>query len=137
MHDFLRFYELLHTFTQTLVHRCRFAEKTVDVRLCPHDITVQADSPQRRRTVRWPEPQFVGRDGTLLAPRCTKTSGSQFAVGSTKVDCFPERMTSSGCSFIVSVVGRPASLPNNSVICFKRCWPLANAYEIDNFIDGR
>ena len=80
-------------------------EKTVDVRQCPDDVTVQANSPLRRRAVHWPEPEFMGRDGDMLESRCTKNSGAEFAVGSTKVDCFPAGMTAAGCSFIVKVVG--------------------------------
>ena len=80
-------------------------EKTVDVRRCPDDVTLQANSPLRRRAVQWLEPEFVGRDGSVLEWSCTKMSGSEFAVGSTKVDCFPAGMTAAGCSFIVSVVG--------------------------------
>lgn len=77
----------------------------MDVLECPSDVTLQANSPLRRRAVHWPEPEFVARDGTTLEWSCTKKNGSEFATGSTKVDCFPAGMTAAGCSFIVSVVG--------------------------------
>ena len=78
---------------------------TVDVRRCPDDVTLQANSPLRRRAVHWPAPEFIGRDGAMLESSCTKDSGAEFAVGSTKVDCFPDGMSSAGCSFRVNVVG--------------------------------
>ena len=86
--------------------KCVYTGKTVDVRRCPDDITLLADSPARRRTAHWPEPEFVGRDGSVLESRCTRTSGSPFEFGSTTVDCHPVGTTeAAGCSFTVSVVG--------------------------------
>ena len=84
---------------------CVCVEKTVEVVHCPSDVTLQANSPLRRRAVHWPEPEFVGRDGTNLEASCTKNNGTEFAIGFTKVDCFPARMRAEGCSFIVNVVG--------------------------------
>jgi len=79
----------------------------VDVRRCPADVTVQTDGPARRRAVNWLEPEFVGRDGAVLESRCTKVSGSEFALGATKVDCFAAGMAAAGCSFVITVVGTP------------------------------
>jgi len=94
-------------------------EKTVDVRRCPDDVTLRANSPQRRRAVHWPEPEFVGRDGAALESSCTKNSGTEFAVGSTKVDCFPAGMTAAGCSFVVNVVGMGVDV---AVKFTPNCW---------------
>jgi len=90
--------------------------KTVEVVSCPADVTLQANSALRRRAVHWPEPQFTGRDGARLESTCTKLSGSEFATGSTKVDCFASGITSTGCSFVVNVVGTMRRL-----LSFKSC----------------
>lgn len=96
-------YSLVRNFFREIKYLC--TEKTVDVLRCPTDVTLRANSPVRRRAVHWPEPEFIGRDGSKLESSCTKKNGTEFATGSTKVDCFPAGMTGAGCSFIVNVVG--------------------------------